>query len=111
MGILSGAEQKEFLEKAEAERIREFYNFDKYCWGPGMCKAAQEQVKSDYITGKNHVFSLLDERSEQRGKKKKKHLKNYKKQMKNFKQQAMLLCSFRENENRIKASQSGTRIH
>ena len=46
-GILSGQEQKEFLEKAEAERIREFYNFDKYCWGPGMCKAAQEQVKFD----------------------------------------------------------------
>ena len=45
-GILSGQEQKEFLEKAEAERIREFYNFDKYCWGPGMCKAAQEQVIS-----------------------------------------------------------------
>ena len=44
MGILTGAEQKEFLDKAEAERIREFYNFDKYCWGPGMCKAAQEQV-------------------------------------------------------------------
>lgn len=48
-GILSGQEQKEFLEKAEAERIREFYNFDKYCWGPGMCKAAQEQVK--FYTG------------------------------------------------------------
>ena len=48
MGILSGAEQKEFLEKAEAERIREFYNFDKYCWGPGMCKAAQEQVKCQH---------------------------------------------------------------
>ena len=45
-GILSGQEQKEFLEKAEAERIREFYNFDKYCWGPGMCKAAQEQVNT-----------------------------------------------------------------
>lgn len=44
MGILSGKEQKEFLDKAEAERIREFYNFDKYCWGPGMCKAAQEQL-------------------------------------------------------------------
>jgi len=44
MGILSGAEQKEFLDKSEAERIREFYNFDRYCWGPGMCKKAQEQV-------------------------------------------------------------------
>merc|ERR1712130_3652 len=44
MGILTGPEQKEFLEKSEAERIREFYNFDRYCWGPGMCKAAQEQL-------------------------------------------------------------------
>ena len=48
MGILTGPEQKEFLEKSEAERIREFYNFDRYCWGPGMCKAAQEQVGPDW---------------------------------------------------------------
>lgn len=54
MGILTGAEQKEFLDKSEAERIREFYNFDRYCWGPGMCKAAQEQV--EYFS----IFPLLD---------------------------------------------------
>ena len=44
MGMLTGEEQKEYLEKSEAERIREFYNFDRYCWGPGMCKDAQEKV-------------------------------------------------------------------
>ena len=59
MGILSGAEQKEFLEKAEAERIREFYNFDKYCWGPGMCKAAQEQVKRQDDFSKNPLFAFF----------------------------------------------------
>ena len=47
-GILSGSEQKEFLQQSEAERIREFYNFDRYCWGPGMCKAAQEQVNNNF---------------------------------------------------------------
>ena len=46
MGILSGEDQKDFLEKSEAERVREFYNFDRYCWGPGMSKAAMEQVTS-----------------------------------------------------------------
>lgn len=44
MGMLTGEEQKEYLEKSEAERIREFYNFDRYCWGPGMCKDAQEKL-------------------------------------------------------------------
>jgi len=43
-GMLNGEMQKAFLDKSEAERIREFYNFDRYCWGPGMSKAAQEEV-------------------------------------------------------------------
>ena len=46
-GMLNGEMQKAFLEKSEAERIREFYNFDRYCWGPGMSKAAQEEVRDD----------------------------------------------------------------
>ena len=58
-GILSGQEQKEFLEKAEAERIREFYNFDKYCWGPGMCKAAQEQVNHRPVITDSYPDSFI----------------------------------------------------
>ena len=56
-GMLDGEMQKAFLEQSEAERIREFYNFDRYCWGPGMCKAAQEQVRMpwDFINPNGNI--------------------------------------------------------
>ena len=58
-GMLDGEMQKAFLEQSEAERIREFYNFDRYCWGPGMCKAAQEQVSAKIRTRISRRAPLL----------------------------------------------------
>jgi len=68
-GILSGQEQKEFLEKAEAERIREFYNFDKYCWGPGMCKAAQEQLRKREEKALAREEKMIEEKLKKSGQK------------------------------------------
>ena len=71
-GMLNGEMQKAFLDKSEAERIREFYNFDRYCWGPGMSKAAQEEVRDEKPT-------FIEYRFRSREEKKRRQRRNWKK--------------------------------